>query len=91
MSDGQKFVVAVMIAVISAGLAGFFGYSESRTANENERLKSQIATLQREKTQLQRQLDQLKTAQATLQHDYDALKAQRVTTPARRARPAARR
>jgi len=87
----QKFVVAVMIAVICAGLAGFLGYSASRTVNENERLKSQVATLQQEKTQLQSQLDRLKTAQGALQHDYDALKAQRVTTPARRARPAARR
>lgn len=79
----QKFVIVVMIAVLCAGLAGFFGYSASVAGSEKQRLESQISALNQENTQLKSQLDESKTAQAALQKDLDALKAQKGITKAK--------
>ena len=79
----QKFVIVVMIAVLSVGLAGFFGYSASVAGSEKQRLGSQISALNQENTQLKTQLEESKTAQAALQKDLDALKATKVTKQAK--------
>ena len=87
----QKFLIAVIIAVVCAGLAGFFGYSESVATREKQRLESQVSTLNQENMQIKSQLEQLKTAQAALERDYDALKAEREALQAKRATSGAKR
>lgn len=54
----QRSLRVLIIAVVCAGLAGLFGYRQSKTAGENDRLQAQVATLSQENAQLKSQLDQ---------------------------------
>jgi uncharacterized protein (DUF3084 family) len=83
----NKFTAAVIIAVVCVVLAGVFGYRLSKASDQNSILQEQVATLERQKTDLNLRLDQLTAAQATLQQEYEALKAENEALQAKHGKP----
>lgn len=84
----NKFTVAVIIAVVCAALAGVSGYRLSKATDQNRVLEEQVATLQKENTDLKNRLDQVASANATWQHDYEGLKAENEALQAKHGKPA---
>jgi len=83
----QKFTIAVIVAVVCAALAGFFGYSLSKTAGQKRTLQEQVTTFERENTDLRNRLDQLTVTNTTLQHDCEGLKAEYEALQAKHGKP----
>jgi peptidoglycan hydrolase CwlO-like protein len=84
----NKFLVAVIIAVVCAAVAGVFGYRFSKASDQNRALQEQVTTVQQENSQLKSQLAQLNAAHASLQHDYEGLKAENEALQAKHGKPA---
>jgi predicted component of type VI protein secretion system len=83
----QKFTIAVIVAVVCAALAGFFGYSLSKAAGQNRTLEEQVTTFARENTDLRNRLDQLTVTNTTLQSDCEGLKAEYEALQAKHGKP----
>ena len=78
-SAWAKFAVAVLLCL------SLNGCKDTKTLQENERLKAQVAELQRENGQLGNNLETLTAARDALTRENEALKAQKKPRKARRS------